>query len=473
MSALHSIYDPIKEAERLAARGGGFVVFLGLGAAHHIRPCLRGTDTTGVMAICPGVRRLKALLVCSDLTDILADPRVTVAAPEDPDQVESMLLGRYLPTVDGDLRVVSLAGAVRTASSYFERSGQAVRRALDRTAADLSTQARLGKRWYANTLANLPRVRPTDLPEAASVVVAAAGPSLEDHRRVLREADFLISTDTAYPALRLMGHTPQMIVGIDCQQVSYLHYLGGVPPQVSVALDLAAPPVVARAAGHPIFMAGGHPLARYVSDSLRGLHPIDTSGGNVTHAAVSLAAAMGAARIQVVGADFGFPRAVPYARGTYFYPYFRSRESRANPLETALTAYVLDTDARRDRDGVYRTSRMEGYRKALLDAFPHHRVSPAAPGHLLMEADRPRRSEPPNQGPAGSHTEFLDTYRRAIRSLPNVTHPAGEYWRSLTSPQKRLWFTILPVAAGLAADHDTTRAMTEARHWCEQRLRPE
>ena len=158
-----------------------------------------------------------------------------------------------------------------------------------------------------------------------------------------------------------------MVVSIDCQHISYNHFLQGYPEEVPLVLDLASPPVLTKLAPKLAFFTSGHPFSQYVNKHWRRFPVIDTSGGNVSHAAVSLADRLGAAKILLFGADFCYPEGKSYARGSYIYPYFRCRESRLSGLESLFMAFLFRGPAgSMERDGGrYVTRSMLRYRERL------------------------------------------------------------------------------------------------------------
>ncbi|HUJ76900.1 MAG TPA: 6-hydroxymethylpterin diphosphokinase MptE-like protein, partial [bacterium] len=324
---LHSQYDPRAEARRLmdaghASRGAdGFLALFGLGGGFLAEAALEDSSTWHVLVVEKDPSVLLTLLTHVPLGRLLADPRVTVVCGLP--GIRPALLSNWKPALMGGMKVVPLRPWFDRERPFFDRAAAEVSAAVDAVRSDYSVQSHFGKRWFANMLANLPRVRTPSSPSAvAAAVVTAAGPSLEQHTAALagRGKDVLVvATDASLPALLRAGVEPDAVLSIDCQIYGYHHFMQGLPPTTALYLDLSSPPQLARRFPRARFVAGGHPFARYVDAHWMHLPVVDTSGGNVTHAAVTLARGLGAERITVRGADFSYPDAKPYARGTYLY----------------------------------------------------------------------------------------------------------------------------------------------------------
>lgn len=348
LTALHSRFDPRKEAERYrqSVSGAGCIVFLGLGAGYQILPFLREPHIFQLVVVDKEIGISRSIMEHIDMRAVLMDSRVKILLDPAPSEIKSALLGGYLPLLAGNLATVSLQARVAGEKPYFQSVAETVQEAIDQVADDYTVQSRFGKKWFVNSLANLPKAARTTqtLRPERKIMITGAGPSLEDHVeriRSLRGETFLIASDTSLPTLLAHGIKPDLVISIDCQQVSYHHFLGGYPRDVPMVLDLASPPVLTSLTDRLVFFSSGHPLSQYVNSHWRRFPLIDTSGGNVSHAALSLAALLGAEDILLFGIDFSYPEGKSYARGTYIYRYFRAREQRFTPLETQNFSFLL------------------------------------------------------------------------------------------------------------------------------------
>lgn len=460
---LHSLVDPVREGERMAAtvEGAGYVVALGLGGGFHLRPLLTQACLAAVLVIEKDPGTLAALFDGCDLRDVLLDPRVTIAAGDDLAQIEVLLLSTYAPLLAGSLRTLTLRSWCEKEKPFFESAADALRAAVETVRADVGTQAHFGKRWFANILGNMPRAeracfQPRRFDEA---LVTAAGPSLEDQMVDIARRQgkaLLVATDTSLPALGSRRIRPDVVLSIDCQQYSCNHFMGGLPQGATLLLDLASPPLLARGMPRHAFFASAHPLCRFLSRRWRSFAAVDTSGGNVAHAAVSLAARMGAARIFLYGADFSCPHGKPYARGTYQYEVLGCRATRITPLETSLYAFLFRAGGPiRERSAgalLYTTPLLLSYRRNLQRLSAEIGADVVAAQGAGLDLGLARGSGQPAEAWPSSDArcgwrEFLDEYGRGLRSLSPARQPPAGWFAALGDGEKELWATILPIAA--------------------------
>jgi hypothetical protein len=489
---LHSLVDPRREGLRLMStlNGEDFLIFLGLGGAYPIEAALERPATGRLIIVEFGLCGLAELFGLRDLSPVFGDPRVQVLADPAPGLLERLILDTYVPALSQALRVLPLRPRIEGSPEEFERAAGEIRSAMDRLSADYSVQAHFGIRMFRNILRNLLNVpeQAVPLPRIRRAAVCAAGPSLDLQlpriaaARGKKEGPFLIATDTSLPALLGAGLEPDAVISIDCQHISYRHF---IPPQgfrngrrqgplipVPLFLDLASPPLLASLAASPVFFSGGHPLASYLSSRWRPFPAIDSSGGNVTYAAVSLAEFLGAREIELYGADFSYPLGRTYARGTYIFPYFETRQCRLDSLEGLFSRFLYRT-ALEKKDSpqgwYYETETLVRYRKSLeargegLGLIPAPGLGacigmapgprPPAPGipasgvpvrgNPLPAGEFPAISKSPavSQSPAAG--EFLAGYKAKLRSLPALNPGASSV------EERRILTTLLPLAAAL------------------------
>jgi hypothetical protein len=302
------------------------------------------------------------------------------------------------------------------------------------------------------------------------IAISAAGPSL-DHQLDLihknRNNYFLLATDTSLPSLLEANIMPDAVISIDCQHISYYHFMRGLPPDIPLFTDLASPPIVVSRTPRPHFFTGGHPLTVFVSRSWRSFPQIDTSGGNVTYAAVALAELLGAEEIYLYGADFSYPKGESYARGSYIHPYFQRRQTRIQPLESLFAAFVFRNESLRLERGQgswrYETKPLSGYRQKLecLSQNLGARIL-VAPGYgayikvPITGKFRQRSLAMLSAGkPRSSAQDFLRSYANSIEELPRFSGSISTYISRLSEEEQDILTTLLPAAAAIRRRENT------------------
>jgi len=496
---MHSRFDPVREAERLAETYtvDGFYVFLGLGAAYEIAALLASGRVAKGLVVEYGASSLRAVLERVDLTHVLGDRRLRLLVDPEDQELDEAVSSSHVPVLTGDLVSVPLRSRIDGAQEAYERAANIIRRSISMISDDYSVQSFFGKRWFANIVRNLALADlPTPpIPTIQEAVITAAGPSLEEALPELRarpRGRYLIATDTSLRALLEHGLRPDAVISIDCQHISYYHFSLGLPTELPLFLDLASPPTVARLAARPYFFSSGHPLSRYIASRLRAFPVLDTSGGNVAHAAVSLAAYLGASSIRLYGADFSYPFGKSYARGTYIYPYFYLRQSRLRPTESLFSEFLYrnqSIEREEDADGTYRyvTKPLVAYKERLerlVEESPCHidRVRGLGVQTRASYGERKIGRARGKVFAAGrlyqSPASFLRSYEGDMAALPEPRGNAAAYVEGLSPHQRDLWTTMLPSAAAARREAgerapSASAILADTRDWCLSIVRGE
>ena len=492
---MHSRFDPSAEGRRLAdSAREGFLVAFGLGGAYHLTPLLEKRTMTGLLIVEKDISLLRGILENIDMARLFADSRILLVMDPSPEGLSRIILDRYLPVLYGNLGSLSLRSRLDAEPEWFAERADALRGLPESLGRDYTVQTRFGRRWFVHTVANLPTSERigTVLPPSGRFLVTAAGPSLHEQlpriRRLHDGGATLLATDTSLPFLAAEGVAPDIVLSIDCQAVSYHHFLKGLPKRTLLFLDLASPPALTRITDRILFFSSGHPFSLYLNRLYRPFPILDLSGGNVTHAAVSLARAAGAGEIFLFGADFSYPGGLPYAKGTYLYPHFQSRSTRTSGSEHAFWKFISSSRPRRetaDSGWRFRTSSMDHYRESLekaAEAMDARIIQDPGGGvPLSLAAGGAGGSPPPRDkfatmlsaGPAAmGWKDFLDDYALRLLSLPPLNGPPQDYLAGLSVESQQAWATLLPSAATFRESaEDGPAAVEEARQWTMDRIR--
>jgi hypothetical protein len=474
---LHSLFDPEKEARKFASgfQSSGYIIVLGFGCGYHIESFLNQENLNGILVIDRDLSRLKSLISARDCKRIFLDSRVRLLIDPAPGEVRDFILSQCFPAISGTIQVLPVRSVMDLERDYFSAVFAMVKETLGLLADDFTVQTSFGKKWFCNTLHNLPLAEKSVylLPRGKDFIITAAGPSLEESLKTFPRKDgdrLLIATDTSYPALTQRGIRPDMVISIDCQHISYHHFLEGFDSELPLILDLASPPALSRLSANPVFFTSSHPFSLYINHFWRPFPLVDTSGGNVTHAAVSLALKLGARSIKLAGADFCYPQGKSYARGAYLYPYFYSRCSRTRPGEFLFYDFVFSHPLLEKnpfgRSFLYTPRSLKEYRNRLNASFGGRglieNLSPY--GDPGGSAEWPAGGSTPSSGETfffasgaakSDLRTFLEGYRNDLNTLV-PTAPLARYFENLPNKTRALWMTVLPAAACLRKDKDKT-----------------
>ena len=376
--ALHSLYDPAREADRALPTESGFMLFCGLGSGVQITTFLQKYPQSVCAVTESDYPALKQLLTLIDYTGIFSDNRVFLLPPcADPSFVAA-LTECYLPALHGTFGCYTL----RAWSSYFKETvahlSCRIEAGLEKIKADFSVQAHFGKIWVRNIFFNL-QLASSIIPQyphidtARIAVILGAGPSLDSCLTRLeqqRQQYTLFCTDTALPVLLAHGITPEFFIALDPQPISYLHTCGAIPHTITGIFDLSAQKTVSQRFhqnGNPLFFtAGNHPLIQTAA-AFSPFPQLHTVSGTVAVAAYHAAQSLGYRRIECIGMDFAYTGGQAYSRGTYLSALYTNTASRVMPQEDSFVRLMFRTPVYCEQlNGryTYKSSLLDSYRAA-------------------------------------------------------------------------------------------------------------
>ena len=404
--ALHSKYNPVREAEAFAATVNDdclFFVVLGLGGGYHIEKLIEKVPASKILVVETSKSSLSFLEQIPTVKKISGKKNIIMTSIEN---LEETLLFSYKPALHGNLTILSL----RSWEGFFKEEASLAREkinaAIKLLAADYSVQSHFGKIWQKNILTNLSLAeRAKSFSEIKKAIfpilsrkkaaIIAAGPSLDDSIKELKKNRgeyFIIATDTAFSALEKQGLSCDAVISIDGQSISRAHYQGKLPSDTIYFFDLCACPSAIRKvltkSENLVLTESGHPLAQYASffSGKQNFPHIEAGSGTVTIAAYSLAKKIGFKDTVFFGADFAYFSGRPYTRGTYLENQFYSTSNRFKTAEKAYTALTYRTPVIKLAGNKITTEILEAYRLSLNDFIhkPRQKTSEAEEGRFNL-----------------------------------------------------------------------------------------
>ena len=483
---LHSLYNPVKEGEKLYKSGdikSGFVIVFGLGGGYHLYPYLDDPSIHNILIIETDKNVLRKIIENIDLGRIFASRKTDFLIDPGFDELKKNLIEKYNPSIYGDLSIIQLKNRINSEPYFFENIFREIKTILDSISNDFASQAQFGKRWFKNTLQNLQYAEEYSKPLSPSsrILIAGAGPSIEKHAELIRKNrgnSVLISTDTALPFLKGENIIPDIIISIDCQHITYNHFIGTDCSSIPLVLDLSSPVHLSRIFKEKIYFSSGHPFSRYIATYWKNFPVIDTSGGNVGHSAVSLAKSLGAKLIELYGLDYSYPDAKPYAKNSLIYSYFRKYESRTASIESSVFSFVYSNPGNiKSNKNVITNSKLDSYYKHLRDYIKANQISTesktGSPRNLTYKSSNVNNGSLFFSSGRSEITwrDFVIEYRNKLIELPVVDTGFNNYYQSLSKKEKELWATVFPVCASIRKENkdeklDTSYVLNEGKKWC-------
>lgn len=348
--AIHSAYSPLREAARRIAgtEETATLVLLGAGAMIDARLAIEERRAQSVIVAEYDSAVWRTILEYVEIGHLLSTGRLLLADGEET-TAEALHTAHHAAIADGvGVRELRAWTGIPEHRERFAELRRCVSATVEAQAEDLASYRRFGMRWFRhilrNTLVDTPVDRFHDLSAhlgGRRVTVLGAGPTAE-HYPVGTEDGPVIAVDTVYPMLRRRGIVPDAVVSVDAHAWSSLHLR--TPPGRGTILiaDLGVSPrlVAGARTGGWVPITGGHPLARLLSDAGAVVYALTLPYSTVTDAAIQVARAAGAAAIQLLGVDYGYPRAKSYARGTYHYDLFTRNAHRLASQESQFARFV-------------------------------------------------------------------------------------------------------------------------------------
>ncbi|NIZ40369.1 DUF115 domain-containing protein [Entomospira entomophila] len=425
--SLHSMYDPIKEAQKSLLHVKESCVILGIGGGYLLTEALQ-KNLSFICVIEPSLAFLRAICEVFPLQHLLADPRMHLIVSEVTTNIFHELEHHYQPIIHGDLALIAPRIIMDSYPSFYQSFKEQWQQWCQNLAQELSTIQFFGQRWTKNIIVNIASITETEPPKQLSpkkeIWIAGAGPSLETIQKAYASHPhkniMIIASDASLLPLYSYGLSPDIIVSIDAQIFVATHFLDTpereLPPIVA---DLSIHPSVTRHR-ETLFFAGSHPLSQ-----LTPLPHLPTSSGNVGTIAYLLALHLQATTIRHFGLDFAYINAKPYASPSYLYQSFTAESHRLHPLSQQVTSLTF-RGAPLTYDATTHT-----YQSSLL-AFYHDQFN-----HVVHRGYPSYRWESRNF----NGLQFLQQYLDAITHLPSIE---ASQWSLLSQKEQQLYFSLLP-----------------------------
>ncbi len=361
---LHSLYDPLHEAEQLALRtnlDNDLVIVFGFGLGYHVFEILkRVKKETLIIVFEESVAIFKKALGELDLVELLNSPQVRLVVGKDQVRIREDLQNWIRPEEVKGLSLVEHPPSTALAPMYYVQVRKILYDVIHQKFQGMRTRFTFQTLWMRNSILNLPQMLTIpgvkylfngfqDIP----AFLIGAGPSLQKNIRELNLAkgrSLLIATDTALKPLLSCRIIPDIILSCDAQDKSMGDFEGiGEIPSVLVAATLAYPEILKAYQGPKIlftiaqlqYTEDGREIAKLASLA-RWIEEITEpkgylqAGGSVSTLAFDLARNLGCDPIVFIGHDLAFSGDRLYTPGVDYIKDYRYMKEYMKPYMDSL-----------------------------------------------------------------------------------------------------------------------------------------
>lgn len=344
---LHSRYEPVAEAKRLAdsvALEDKFCfVVSGLGLGYHVRALferLRGDSF--ILCSEPSIPLIATALSCVDLADVIASRRFVILTDDDKARLHDRLK-EYNTLIMLGAQFVHHPPSLRVAPKALAAINKAVAEFVTYTRMTLVTlvsNSKITCKNIAMNLVNYVSTPPIDILadrfSGNPGIVISAGPSLVkniDQLAALKGRAVLCAVQTAIKPLMRRGIVPDFVTSLDFHEMSrkFFEGAGDLSDVHLVAEPKATWHVIDEYPG-PVSLLDNHWARMLVGEELAARGGLK-AGATVAHLAFYLAVYLGCDPIIFVGQDLAFTGHVFYIPGVEIHQAWRSELNRFNTME--------------------------------------------------------------------------------------------------------------------------------------------
>lgn len=325
---LGSAYDPRKEGETIAAEivsaKSDIVIAIGFGLGYHLE-AVRARSPVRLIVYEPSAERMRAALAARPGLTFLADTHLDFAST--PNRLFGLVEAHYTPGLK--MQVYVHPPTLALASEDVRAAVAQISRAKDYVDISVGTRVSDLKVWGGITMQNAggimssPSVRELfGRFRGFPAVIVSAGPSLDKQLPLLakyRDRLLIICIGQALGSLRTVGIEPDLVHILESKSVAHQLSRVGSSDNVNLVVTNDVTPALFEVPVRSRFVAtpAADTVGRWIAGVL-GREGWVFGGSTVSHGSVSLAFALGANPIMLIGQDLAYTDGRHYAKGSAY-----------------------------------------------------------------------------------------------------------------------------------------------------------
>jgi hypothetical protein len=333
-SALHSRYDPLKEARQTLRKsdyaGTNYFILLGFGLGYILDILIEENADRLIhyFIVESDLEILRAAFEARDLSHILSLPHVHFAWPVSGAELAEQWRKFFDPVRAQKSSFITYFPSVALNPEPFRAAAEMIQSQIFQIFTDINTLVNQSQTFLDNFVQNLPKAarapgiaKFTNAFSGVPAVIVSAGPSLDKNIHELRGIEdriLIFSTDTALKPLLAAGVDPHFVLTGDPSLANYLH-IKGAPSTNSLLIAEATsyPDVFGEFEGRTMTCTFESSALRSLSDLL-GSKGTLRAWGSVATMALDFALCAGCNPIVFIGQDLAHTDGRIYCTGLSF-----------------------------------------------------------------------------------------------------------------------------------------------------------
>ncbi|MBN2651291.1 MAG: motility associated factor glycosyltransferase family protein, partial [Spirochaetales bacterium] len=301
--------------------------------------------STEIIIVEPSIRFFASTLFYRDMSQILADKKITFLLEASEDQI----LGSIAMQKSDKFPIIKNINILKLNSNFFEKIEKQIDDLKKTIAANRSTAKKFKTLWIKNTIRNMEdfstAVSPAILTNRFAglpAIVLGAGPSLNKvlpKIKELQEKALIIAVDTALRGLTSHGVVPDFFLISDPQYWNIRH-LDNTDTAQSILITSSEAVALFPKSKFSIYSSSSFPICKKIEELLKPGLPSLRSGGSVITSAWDLAQTLGCNQIFLAGIDFSYPDCQTHYHDSRFESLALANSNRFSPFTTYNFATV-------------------------------------------------------------------------------------------------------------------------------------
>jgi hypothetical protein len=332
--ALHSRYDPLKEARQILRKNdyaeANYFIFLGFGLGYILDALIEENADPSIhyFIVESDLEILQAAFEARNLSHILSLPHVHFAWPASGAELAEQWDSFFDPVQAQKSTFITHFPSVALNPGLFRAAAETIQSQIFQVYTDINTLVAKSETFLDNFVQNLPKAaRSPGIAKFAGAfsgvpaVIVSAGPSLDKNIHELRGIEdkaLIISTDTALKPLLAAGIDPHFVMTGDPSYANYLHIKGAPSKESFLIAEATSYPAVFEEFRERTLTCTFENSALHSLSDLLGNKGILRAWGSVATMALDFALWVGCNPVIFIGQDLAHTNGRIYCSGLSF-----------------------------------------------------------------------------------------------------------------------------------------------------------